>query len=280
MGLSAKLRARVFPLLVLVAGSAQFSSATLVTQVSACLDNTPCDLRQGSASASESGTLVVGSDALDYNNSTSADYGVLHLASRSSFSLINGSTGGASGQAFANFQDVLTINDATLTGQTGFLDIQYDLDGTISFTGNHVCSCGFLQVIGRVFAPTLQNSVVAYFKNGDVSGTFVLPTHFEFTYGTPFTFYLGMTAVTGSAGVPGLETGTSSVDFSHTLTLSGLILKDANGNPVTGATIASDSGTQYGPNGVVPEPTTSTLMLSGLTALALFRLRRLSQASA
>lgn len=52
-------------------------------------------------------------------------------------------------------------------------------------------------------------------------------------------------------------------DFSSTLTLAGIEVRDANGNLVSGWTVTSDSGTVY----PVPEPATFAILAGGLLAL-------------
>jgi hypothetical protein len=64
--------------------------------------------------------------------------------------------------------------------------------------------------------------------------------------------------------------GTS--DFSATAILEGIEMLDANGNPVSGWTVTSASGTQYTMLQPVPEPTTMAVLALG--AVAVLRRRR------
>ncbi len=59
-----------------------------------------------------------------------------------------------------------------------------------------------------------------------------------------------------------------TADFSHTITLAGMQVYDANGNLATGWSVTSGSGTIY----PVPEPATMTIL--GLAALAALKRKR------
>ena len=68
---------------------------------------------------------------------------------------------------------------------------------------------------------------------------------------------------------------TGEANFSDTATLAGIEIVDANGNPVSGVTITSDSGTVY--QEVVPEPSTWAAVLAGAGLLTLVLRRSLSR---
>jgi len=70
--------------------------------------------------------------------------------------------------------------------------------------------------------------------------------------------------------------GSGHSDYFHTMKLTGLLPTDLAGNPILDAQFASDSGTQYDVNGVVPEPASLLLLGSGLAAYAVRRRRRQS----
>jgi hypothetical protein len=99
-----------------------------------------------------------------------------------------------------------------------------------------------------------------------------------FTFGSPF--YIGVTVNTeawvGTIGAGGVEVGFAESDFSHTGVFGPAIVFDQFGNPVTGATVTSDSGYDYlSPSGAVtaaPEP--GTLAPFALASIALAALRR------
>lgn len=69
-------------------------------------------------------------------------------------------------------------------------------------------------------------------------------------------------------------TGTSN--FSDTLTLAGIEIVDASGNPVSGVTVNSDSGMAYA---MVPEPASVTFLLLGAVWLLRRERRRRSVAA-
>lgn len=222
----------------------------------------------GTASASDTINLTGG-----------GGYGSLHGYASGSLS-ISGSPALAYSYGGSAFQDTLTISNPNLTGQTGYLQIGYILDAVISSTGIDDGSVIAIADVGGVGNPGTVYSDAAY--TSSVTGSFVFPQLFSFTYGTPFSFGIGMYAAVGTGtwvvdpSAPfgydygfSLATGTGSAtaDASDTLTLSLLEVENSSGAPVGGATFTSGSGTIYGPEGIVPEPSTGFLLFSALTLL-------------
>jgi hypothetical protein len=259
--------------LLLVPGA--LAGPILSTLSSACLGVASAGgvcVGQGGLNSSIAGTLTGANGAMTYSNSASAAYGSLHVFSQSSFDVTND---GVFAGGFARFEDVLTISNPFLNGQTGILLLGYDVDGTVAHTG---ISAAFLQVVARVFAPTLQNYVIDYQASTDIST--IIPQQFTFTFGDPFTLYFSLQAATGTETVggagyspaSGTGTGTGLADFSNSFTLSRLIVQDEHGNPVS-ALFSSESGTTYGPNGVVPEPSTFLALGSGFLVIGVLRRR-------
>lgn len=66
----------------------------------------------------------------------------------------------------------------------------------------------------------------------------------------------------------------ADADFSHTAILSGIDVVDAQGAPVDFA-ITTESGTDYGPGGVLPEPSTALLAGAAFAAMSCVRRRTL-----
>lgn len=180
-------------------------------------------------------------------------------------------------------RDNITIGSPALNGSTGFLSIHYALDGNIftSGLGNSV-----VQVAIDLFdSVSLQDQGTNTAYTSSTSGTFAAPRLFTFTYGQPFRLDLCLGAATGTGIVPAvlsgaghlttflcapgrqgsvIGVGTGTADFLNSLTLTGLTVTDNLGNPVSGLQFSSQSGTQYGPNGAVPEPASVVLLSSGL----------------
>jgi hypothetical protein len=167
------------------------------------------------------------------------------------------------------FQDVITLSFGPLNGDPGLLYVLYDLHGSISTTGNgHAFSEVFI-----AGGNTDQNYVFNY--TSSTSGLFALPKPLSFTYGQPFDLYMAIEAVAGTVSLSGnavdfvntVGKGSGSADFSNTLTLTGLIPTDLNGDTVTGATFSSVSGTEYSIKGIVPEPISGALFFVGLLVI-------------
>ena len=109
------------------------------------------------------------------------------------------------------------------------------------------------------------------FTAASVSGTFFFPKTFTFIYGQPFPLIFQLTTNDGSFA-PVTAPGSATSDFSDTLVLSALNVVDSEGQPVNGVTFSSLSGTRYSVNGVVPEPPSWILLLSGILGLMALRI--------
>ena len=245
----------------------------LATQKDACLDYTSASKV---CSGALSGSLVNGSEFLTFADVASVSWGVMHVATSESFNVVDDE---AWSYGFTSFQDNLTINSPTMNGQTGTITAGYFIDGTVSASGQ---SDAFLQVVMRVFDPTLQNWVDDFHAN--TAGS-TLTHQFQIVYGQPFTLYFSMQATAGTAVdsgtgysfVKGNGAGSGSANFSDTFELTQLTPMDVNGNVVGDATFTSDSGTAYSAAGLTPEPATMVLMGVGLVLVVIGQRRRASR---
>jgi hypothetical protein len=254
--------------------------ATLVPLQAALIINTQTTacVKDGSGqtcSAAPSGSLNAHSGSLTFQQAATATSGIMHISAAGAFSVNNSQ---AWSLGFVSFNEGMLINSATKNGQTGKLKIGYHIDGTVSDSGQ---ATAFLQVVARVYAPSLQNYVKDYQASTD--GTFLIPQNFTFTYGQPFQLYLSMQAMVGTANiVPGTGgynivnrtgAGSGAVNFFNTLRVNELSTYDANDVPVGDSLFISDSGTAYSQAGVadVPEPGSLALLAIGALALSLRR---------
>jgi hypothetical protein len=213
-------------------------------------------------------------------NSQSA-YGVLHSQAGASFTgsttpeliYVNGAAG---------FSDEITISFAPFTGSTGYLLVGFTLDGTISNSGSLNAAAYVNAAVGSTIGqvPNFTSSA---------AGQFFFPETFSFVYGTPFGLYFNLGTVAGSfnPGPPGrifpytaTASGSGDSDFEDTLVLTALDVVDSQGNPVSGVTFTSESGTQYSADGVVPEPSTPLLVGAGIVAIGVLRFRARKSKSA
>ena len=67
----------------------------------------------------------------------------------------------------------------------------------------------------------------------------------------------------------------ATADFSHTAILDQIVVLDSQNQVVPNFSIASASGTSYGPQGVVPEPASVVLLASSIVVLWFIRIRKL-----
>jgi PEP-CTERM motif len=203
-------------------------------------------------------------------------------------------------QAFGLFRESYTFTSPThANGTAGLMSFTFGIDGRLTTTNAplRVTTSDF-EVMYKVgagpsttlFRGQVSNSNVAPFliapATGSVTGYTVGPGTasgggnfntftFEFAYGTPFDFSLGLLAYV----IPGAG-GTGDVDFSSTAVLNGISVRTTAGADVTDFNIASGSGTFYDANGVrldtvssVPEPESYAMILAGLGLLGFFRQR-------
>lgn len=224
-----------------------------------------------------------------YLAQANASFGQLQAGASGSYDLPSDSTRAAF--AFALATDQLTLTAPGMAGN-GTLDISVLLDGVLQSTGGGGAA-GFAAVTwGQdpdAFAQANEYHLLQFATSGPhgpaPSGPIVLGP-VSFVWGQPF--YLSMILAVG-AGTPVSSlldcnggdacltpvsgTGSGTADFYNTMVLTGLLPKDANGNPVLNTQFSSASGALYTLNGVQTVPEPGSLLLLG-TGLALMLKRR------
>jgi hypothetical protein len=168
----------------------------------------------------------------------------------------------------------LAIADDTINipAGTGFMEFQYTLNGGLSQSPNDLAA-GSMEAQVQVGSVTQQifyglisgAAAGAFGANGvSVPGCVVGTDNYECTNAListtmlPVTPGMGVTFDVGLMVSTDLGNGASSVDPSPGMTLSGIELFDANGNPISNFSLTSGSGALYGANGLLGEPTSAT----------------------
>jgi hypothetical protein len=212
---------------------------------------------------------------VNYASDSSAQFGILRaqaqffLTGDNSLGALNG---GAvpfpnllSVGARAGFRDSLTVQGGT--GQ-GTMSFQFSVTGTSSASGGATAR-PVVQYVPIVAGSEDFNNAILY---NVVNGIATVPL--TFTFGQPTEYEIFFYALTQIFSNQGWASGSAAnADYFHTATLTGIDVRDAGGSAVNGFSIISGSGTQYGVNGVVPEPSTYSLVGLGTLALAAIRVR-------
>ena len=176
----------------------------------------------------------------------------------------NGSPDALASLGFSDFDDTLQFGGALQSGyQARYV---FHVDGTNSGLG------GFADLdvkIGSDPDEAFFSTTSGYFEDDwattdhSINGQTPQHVHVQFSNQVVFNTY------DGSLADGGTYSGVS--DFSATLSLTAIQVLDANGNPVSGVTVTSASGTKYPVN---PTPEPATVAALGLGALACVRRRK------
>lgn len=182
----------------------------------------------------------------------------------------------------AIFTDMLTITGG-VTGTSGVLELTYGLDGVISNTGTGLNSSSAYLYMPAAATSQYNNGgmnsggYVEIDGNGTYNDTVIY--YIPFTYGTALPTELILDA--SALFVPVDSTSyTATVNYYNTASLTSALVFGGTpsdlGAENYAAEIGSDSGLNYGPNGIsaIPEPGTLFLIATGLGALAFGKRRR------
>jgi hypothetical protein len=261
---------RIFGLLVIVFAAIQtaHAAAILSTENAAGFPTDTVCLTTNAAACSGSALAPGTNWTLNYFAQSSANYGILRA--EGDVAVTGDNSLGAypydgSALGFAAFQDTLTVTGGT---GTGTLNLAFDVSGTSSITPG-----GSVDVLFQLL-PVVGGNLdfaKATFVHLPASGPTIVPI--AFTFGAPTGFQLGFVA---EVDILTWQSGASAhADYFDTAILDGITVTDSLGNNVASFGITSESGTAYGPNGVVPEPASIYLVCGGFLVFGVGRrLRR------
>jgi hypothetical protein len=242
-------------------------AAAIRDTVLICNSGSPCSIVDQSTTgpASGSGSLFSGTAA----GSADATGGILHAFSSYSFAADAPQGGQVNGNA--QFFDQLTINAVGLDGTTGYLVPTFAITGSTSGAANAIVAF-FVNA-----SPGCTSSGPNFCQTIPVTGNSTISFKpITFTFGQTFSLEMDLDAVTYYGPGGGLN---AVSDFSHTAVLNGLhVFQNSDGtNPVPSEslTFASTDGlVSYSTNGIVPEPSSVFLLITGLASIAAIGRRR------
>jgi hypothetical protein len=163
--------------------------------------------------------------------------------------------------------DRLIVGHPLFTGQSGQLEIDWHVAGTMSSSGRsraqaNLRSCvglpGSIPMVGEAETVSGVTCDRAMFTTSGVDVvTFSLPIF----YGSPFD--LRNDFLTTAQFLAGTGVGDAAIDYFHTAGLVGLRAFAADGTPIPDAVFTAESGVTYTSHGVVPVPEPTSLLLVG-----------------
>ena len=203
-----------------------------------------------------------------------ANLGILNLSSSSIFSdeglgLI------ASALADAGWLDTYTISDPTLTGQSGVLTFLLHADGLLTSDGWNGSQFS-LSVQSQPFVNDFFVRETCDSRNAPACSLSINSTYavsIPFVFGNSFEMSVRAIALSRAPSVKSPQPiGQGAAQFQNTVYWAGISSVTSGGNPVSGYTISSLSGTNYNqsfaPTSAVPEPSSYALVaLAGVCAL-------------
>lgn len=257
-------------------GNAQTApSPSLFSAVQTCISSQPsggvCDIESSLQDAEDSSLLTLNTTfaprtaqvRMHVNNVAQAQYGLMRVAAEDTFQ-VGSVPMNTNSYAIAAFQDVLTVNLPPSNAPTGYMTIQYTLNGKVSATpansasegifGCGITAPGFTNYGGEAL---LDAGSTNGLSSGALNGVFTFPNVFQFTYGQPFTLYCTLLTDAGTYDAQGeyatvTGRGSAIANFANTAVISGLAFTDANGNPLAVTpSITAASGTSYFPTGIL-----------------------------
>lgn len=257
----ANMRLAIWIALALSLSPCSALAAAIRDTVLICNSGSPCSILDQSTTgpASGSGSLFSGTAS----GSADATGGILHAFSSYSFAASAPQVGQVNGSA--QFFDQLTIHAVGLDGTIGYLVPTFAITGSTSGGANAIVSF-FVNA-----SPGCTSSGSNFCQTIPVTGSSTVSFNpITFTFGQAFSFEMDLDAVTYYG--PGGELSAVS-DFSHTALLNGLyVFQNSDGtNPVPSQslTFASTDGlVSYSTNGIVPEPSSVFLLITGSASLA------------
>jgi hypothetical protein len=251
-----------------------YNFAEIATCVGAFESSCTSQDSSSGAAITNSGSVTTSGETLSYTASGVSLPGSLGGSVSTISNTLNSSGPGIMVDAEEGMVDSVTISYAPLSGQTGYIVLDYTLDGTNSLGGTDTTpsptpgppdayACVHLGINNPVFPFGCTT-----FNAPSVAGTFSTGT-FSFTYGQAFPLWFGLESIAGTGFGSGRATGTgsSAANFYNTATIGGLLLYDQNMNALnTAPTITSSLGISYQDVNSTPEPSTITLFIIAVMA--------------
>ena len=238
----------------------------------------PCtpQMTSSGATISSFGSITTSGENLSYSASSVSTPGELGGVVSVTSNTINSSGPGVMVDALEQLVDSVVISYAPLNGQTGYLFLDYTLDGTNSSSGADAPSYGCVKL--GINDPLFPFGCSGHFQPS-VSGTFSSGV-FPFIYGQAFPLWFQLESIAGTGFGSGRATGagSASADFYNTATIAGVVLFDQNMDelsPSPGIDITSTLGVPLGDLNT-PEPDAWLLAAFAAALWPFVRRRRLT----
>jgi hypothetical protein len=227
-------------------------------------------------------------NTMDLNVSAVSDFGELSAGAGVDVAINQffGPSITASAVVIAGFVEEMLVDFAPFAGQTGYLQVNYNIDGTIVESGASAEAAVLVGLDPDGAGAANPEAQVAVYESSVSGGSAsnVLP----FVYGQPFhlrfwlMLALGSIEFTGADGLHGVPLtahrplqsafAAASADFANTLTLTSFTLFDPAQHQTDSPTLTAGSGVTYD-IAAVPEPSSLALVL--VAAVAFGRARSL-----
>ncbi len=242
---------------------------------------------KGSSLDASANALFVTDGVVDCTQSSGGGFGVVNaplIGCLQTFGQSSFHSAGAASAAYGTLRVLGSINATNLTVPAGNFELEWLLKAQADILDTLTISQGSFFDVTIDFTGSASNAGAMFFLN-DVLEPYTLgsPATFRipFTAGVPFAFDETLRVDLQdrlTTDDPQGRSFSQYVDLSHTVQIIATQVLDAQGNPIDGATISSQSGFDYadplGATTAAPEPGFVGLLFGGIIMVCAGKYRR------